>query len=137
MRTPASVLLVGILCLATSGFTSCGGGGITQPAIEEIEILPASVALTVSLATPTTCGAAIFVTPSTLPGLAATITYQGNPPVQWLVAGISINQNVATLQLVCDPQGLAPGTYQATVTVTSTGPNSVPGSATVALTVTP
>ena len=53
----------------------------------------------------------------TLRGIYATTTYGSGQPTNWLVAQLSAVTGAPTLSLQASPQGLAPGTYTATLGV--------------------
>lgn len=73
----------------------------------------------------------------TLAGLARTITYGGGQPTGWLAATLSTTTAPATLTLQATTGSLAPGTYTATVQLTSSQPGVAAQNVGVTFTVTP
>jgi hypothetical protein len=68
-------------------------------------------------------------------GLAASVQYVTPPPVEWLTAMITMTGSSSALLLTGSPDGLDPGTYEASVMVTAD--EHEPGHVLVVLTVTP
>ncbi|MDH3498158.1 MAG: choice-of-anchor D domain-containing protein, partial [Gemmatimonadota bacterium] len=71
-----------------------------------------------------------------LTGLAAAVSYQSGQPTGWLSASLSATTAPATLTVQASKTGLAAGTYNATIDVTSGVANNSPQAITVTFTVT-
>lgn len=115
-RTTALSTFFAILCVATSGYTSCGGGdGSPNPPPVEVDPNHVEWAVTTGDAASPTATATV----TQAPGLAAAVQYVTPPPVEWLTATITITGSSSTLLLTGSPQELEPGIYAASVVVTA------------------
>ncbi len=80
----------------------------------------AAFSATVGGANPSALGLAITnIGTGTLSGLVATVTYQSGQPLGWLSASLNTTIAPAALTLSATVGSLAPGTYNATVAITS------------------
>lgn len=112
---------------------------LTVTAPPAIGLSPASVALTDTGPTSMPASGSISVTnlgAGTLDGLSAAVSYSGGA-TGWLAASLASTTAPATISLTATPGSLAPGTYNATVTVSSSSggvgnnPSAVPVTFTV------
>ncbi len=71
-----------------------------------------------------------------LTGLAAAVSYQSGQPTGWLSASLSATTAPATLTVQASKTGLAAGTYNGTIAVTSSVANNSPQTVAVTFTVT-
>lgn len=120
-----------IVCLGASGFTSCGGGSDASPL--PIEVDPFRVEWTVEIGDPMTQSRSVSVTQAE--GLSVTVSYDGQPPADWLAAAVTTTGNTRTVLLTASPQDLGPGVYNGFVTVAA--PEYQSASIDVSLTIIP
>lgn len=135
MRFPLALFVVVV--------AACGGNEIAPPPPSPPPPPPTSMALspaavdfrdTAGTADPLPLGVTITSAPGTLSDLSiGSITYQNG--ASWLSASLGSSTTTATLTLTPSIAGLAPGTYTATVPVTSSGASNSPRSVRVSLSV--
>ncbi len=123
--------VIGAQLTVTMTVTAPPAIGLSTTSVALLDTGPTSAPATGSISVANT-GA------GTLDGLSAAVSYSGGGS-GWLAASLSSSTAPATVALTATPGSLAPGTYNATVTVasSSSGVNNNPSQATVTFTVGP
>lgn len=107
-------------------------------ALPSIQLGSSSVSFVVDAGAPDPAPQNLQVTNAgggTLSGLGASVTYASGQPTDWLVATLSPSTAPSTLALAARTSSLVPGTYDATVMISSAVANNSPQTLPVTLTV--
>jgi hypothetical protein len=134
-RWPRCLVVPAVLWGVSSGYTS-GCGNPSEPYPISIETNPRVITLALA-SSDAPAVRDVELTPASVAEMSASIGYDGPAATEWLGAEVLTSEDSALLRLSISPEGLEAGEYHATITITSSDPEVLPGSADILLTVTP